>query len=232
VRDKRQSSRIDPNAPDRSRVIFVVIHDAGAHAHFNGDSSQRAIAESAEFSTNDAGEVREIRRARNVRRLNFATVAFLAPSESAVETGLQQVRVRGSYFFALPFPAPYEKYFAENSWETLVRSKFLPAKRLVKPDARRRRNQLHGLRRRSRCTTCRVEVFSSANRDLNHAGGKETLALAKVTAPGLRLELQTRCDHDISVRLISASKQRAGKDQGGDGSMNESHNRTAVDPRM
>ena len=65
---------IDRELPDAEEGDIVVIHDAGAHGHSMGFQYNGRLR-SAEFLFNDAGEVRQIRRAETLDDY-FATVDF------------------------------------------------------------------------------------------------------------------------------------------------------------
>jgi len=75
---------IDRQLPPTEVGDIVVIHDAGAHAHSMGFQYNGRLR-SAEILYNDAGEVREIRRAETFDDY-FATVDF-----SSVRIGVKQV---------------------------------------------------------------------------------------------------------------------------------------------
>lgn len=72
---------IDRPLPPAEEGDFLVIHDAGAHGHSMGFQYNGRLR-SAEFLFNDAGEVRQIRRAETLDDY-FATVDFPSP-EAAV----------------------------------------------------------------------------------------------------------------------------------------------------
>src|SRR5438552_3425793 len=61
-------------------------------------------------------------------------------------------------------------------------------------------DQLHACGGNARCTTCRVE-FVSGEPDKMTVAEKQVLAAKGVT--GVRLSCQIRCDHDMTVKLIS-----------------------------
>jgi ferredoxin len=61
-------------------------------------------------------------------------------------------------------------------------------------------DQLHACGGNARCTTCRVE-FVSGEPDKMTVAEKKVLAERGVT--GVRLSCQIRCDHDMTVKLIS-----------------------------
>jgi ferredoxin len=61
-------------------------------------------------------------------------------------------------------------------------------------------DQLHACGGNARCTTCRVE-FVSGEPDTMTEAEKQVLAARGLT--GVRLSCQIKCDHDMTVRVIS-----------------------------
>lgn len=61
-------------------------------------------------------------------------------------------------------------------------------------------DQLHACGGNARCTTCRVE-FVSGEPDTMTEAEKQVLTARGLT--GVRLSCQIRCDHDMTVRIIS-----------------------------
>ncbi len=61
-------------------------------------------------------------------------------------------------------------------------------------------DQLHACGGNARCTTCRVE-FVAGEPDAMTVAEKNVLAAKGVT--GVRLSCQIKCDHDMTVRVIS-----------------------------
>lgn len=63
-------------------------------------------------------------------------------------------------------------------------------------------DQLHACGGNARCTTCRVEFVAGEPERMTEAE-KNVLAARGLTAPGLRLSCQVRCEQDMQVRAIS-----------------------------
>jgi ferredoxin len=61
-------------------------------------------------------------------------------------------------------------------------------------------DQLHACGGNARCTTCRVE-FVAGEPDTMTEAEKQVLAARGLT--GVRLSCQIKCDHDMTVRVIS-----------------------------
>ncbi|QEG40140.1 2Fe-2S iron-sulfur cluster-binding protein [Roseimaritima ulvae] len=75
-------------------------------------------------------------------------------------------------------------------------------------------DQLHACGGHSRCTTCRVQFVEGEPEQIT-AAEKETLQAREVSGEGVRLSCQIKCDHDMTVRLISRLEGSGRKDQGG-----------------
>ena len=67
-------------------------------------------------------------------------------------------------------------------------------------------DQLHACGGNARCTTCRVQ-FVAGEPDQMAAAEKQVLAARSLS--GVRLSCQILCDHDMTVRAISVSRQRS-----------------------
>lgn len=64
-------------------------------------------------------------------------------------------------------------------------------------------DQLHACGGNARCTTCRV-LITAGEPDTITQAEKELIAARGLSAtPGLRLSCQIKCDHDMSVKVIS-----------------------------
>jgi ferredoxin len=74
-------------------------------------------------------------------------------------------------------------------------------------------DQLHACGGVAKCTTCRVEFLAGEPEEMTEAE-KETLRVREVTTPGVRLSCQIKCDHDLTVKLISRLEGSGRKDQG------------------
>lgn len=61
-------------------------------------------------------------------------------------------------------------------------------------------DQLHACGGNARCTTCRVEFVSGEPEQITKA---EKTVLADRGITGMRLSCQIKCDHDMTVRIIS-----------------------------
>ena len=61
-------------------------------------------------------------------------------------------------------------------------------------------DQLHACGGNARCTTCRVEFVAGEPEAMTQA---EKSVLAAKGATGVRLSCQIKCDHDMTVRIIS-----------------------------
>src|SRR6516225_11782885 len=72
-------------------------------------------------------------------------------------------------------------------------------------------DQLHACGGNARCTTCRVE-FVAGEPDQMTAAEKTVLAARGLT--GVRLSCQIRCDHDMTVQIISRLAGSGRKDAG------------------
>ena len=72
--------------PNAEEGDIVIIHDAGAHGHSMGFQYNGRLR-SAEFLFNDAGEVRQIRRAETLDDY-FATVDFSTIKQTEQTAGL------------------------------------------------------------------------------------------------------------------------------------------------
>jgi ferredoxin len=89
-----------------------------------------------------------------------------------------------------------------------------PAKRLVMAlteDAGT--DQLHACGGHARCTTCRVKFIDGEPSRMT-AAERDTLAARSITTAGVRLSCQIRCEHDMTVELISRLEGSGRKDQG------------------
>lgn len=74
-------------------------------------------------------------------------------------------------------------------------------------------DQLHACGGVAKCTTCRVQVTAGEPEKMTQAE-KDTLAARGISDPGVRLSCQIRCDHDMTVNLISRLEGSGRKDQG------------------
>jgi ferredoxin len=74
-------------------------------------------------------------------------------------------------------------------------------------------DQLHACGGFSRCTTCRVK-FVEGEPDKMTQAEKDTLAAREISESGVRLSCQVRCEHDMTVELISRLEGSGRKDQG------------------
>lgn len=72
-------------------------------------------------------------------------------------------------------------------------------------------DQLHACGGNARCTTCRVE-FVEGEPDQMTAAEKEVLERRRVT--GARLSCQIRCDHEMTVRIMSRLAGSGRRDAG------------------
>ena len=76
-------------------------------------------------------------------------------------------------------------------------------------------DQLHACGGNARCTTCRVQFLAGEPETMTQAE-KDLLAARGLNAhPGVRLSCQIRCDHDMTVKLISRLEGSGRKDTGG-----------------
>lgn len=72
-------------------------------------------------------------------------------------------------------------------------------------------DQLHACGGNARCTTCRVE-FVEGEPSRMTAAEKKVLEMRRVT--GVRLSCQIRCDHEMTVRIISRLEGSGRRDAG------------------
>jgi ferredoxin len=72
-------------------------------------------------------------------------------------------------------------------------------------------DQLHACGGNARCTTCRVQ-FVAGEPDTMTVAEKTVLAARGLT--GVRLSCQIRCDHDMTVQIISRLAGSGRKDAG------------------
>jgi ferredoxin len=76
-------------------------------------------------------------------------------------------------------------------------------------------DQLHACGGNARCTTCRVQFVAGEPETITQAE-KELLAARGLNAhPGVRLSCQIRCDHDMTVKIISRLAGSGRNDAGG-----------------
>jgi len=74
-------------------------------------------------------------------------------------------------------------------------------------------DQLHACGGVAKCTTCRVQFVAGEPETMTEAE-KETLRVREISDSGVRLSCQIKCDHDMSVQLISRLEGSGRKDQG------------------
>lgn len=75
--------------------------------------------------------------------------------------------------------------------------------------------QLHACGGNARCTTCRV-LFTAGEPEAISQAEKELITTRGLSAtPGLRLSCQIKCDHDMTVKLVSILPGSGRKDAGG-----------------
>lgn len=72
-------------------------------------------------------------------------------------------------------------------------------------------DQLHACGGNARCTTCRVEFVDGEPARMT-AAEKNVLEMRRVT--GVRLSCQIRCDHEMTVRIISRLQGSGRRDAG------------------
>ena len=72
-------------------------------------------------------------------------------------------------------------------------------------------DQLHACGGNARCTTCRVEFVEGEPEQMT-AAEKEVLERRRAT--GVRLSCQIRCDHEMTVRVISRLAGSGRRDAG------------------
>ncbi len=74
-------------------------------------------------------------------------------------------------------------------------------------------DQLHACGGKSRCTTCRVQFIEGEPDQITQAEA-DTLKAREVTQSGVRLSCQIKCDHDMTVKVISRLEGSERADQG------------------
>ncbi|PAY17398.1 (2Fe-2S)-binding protein [Rhodopirellula sp. SM50] len=74
-------------------------------------------------------------------------------------------------------------------------------------------DQLHACGGMAKCTTCRVQFTDGEPPTMTEAE-RDTLAVRQISDEGVRLSCQIKCDHDMSVKLISRLEGSGRKDQG------------------
>ena len=64
-------------------------------------------------------------------------------------------------------------------------------------------DQMHACGGLARCTTCRVQFVSGEPQQMTQAEKDVLTARGLIGTSGLRLSCQIKCDHDMSVKVIS-----------------------------
>jgi len=75
-------------------------------------------------------------------------------------------------------------------------------------------DQLHACGGFARCTTCRVEVVEGNPEQMTEAEKAVLTERGLADQPNIRLSCQLKCDHDLSVKIISRLEGSGRKDAG------------------
>jgi ferredoxin len=75
-------------------------------------------------------------------------------------------------------------------------------------------DQLHACGGNARCTTCRVLITDGEPTAMTQAEKDLQVARGLSATPGLRLSCQIKCDHDMTVKVISRLAGSGRKDAG------------------